>query len=627
MTMKRLILILGCLLLPLSAHATVTCGTPATAHAVGGTSSAINTSGASLLVAVFSRHATASVAYSGYLSDSANNVWQYASRFGGSLILFVPNPNTSTTHTFTIANVNSNSVFPSLIVYACSGVTTFYPFAAQNGVVLGSASTTPQTGQVTPIESGDLIVSGCSASGSSGLTASVNSGFSTATVVVPGASWFADTAAYLFASSTRPVNPTWTMSQSKPWNCAIALFLAASATPPVVTGPQPNINTIAGTGVSTAFNTGPSGNGDGGAARSAVFNWPGDIILDAAGNVIVNDVNNNTVREINTQPTTQTLYGIRICSGCIETIAGTGVNGCSGYGGAGTSAHVGHTIGLAMDRSGNLYIADQNCYVVLKLTTSGTLSIVAGTANGTPNGCGTGQSPAFSGDGGPATSAHIYCTQGVTVDAAGNLYVSDSQNYRVRAVNMQRTTQTLLGVAVCAGCIQTVIGTGTNFVSGDGGRATLAAIGLPLITAFDPFGNFYLTDINHFVVRKVTPAGIINTFAGTQTSGHTGDGGLATAAELNGLSMVKSDSSGDIYITTNESMRVVNHSTGIITTILGNYALWSPGIGYGGDGGPALLAGIGAQSIAFLPGITTSYYVTDILNNRVREVTPTRMPR
>jgi hypothetical protein len=625
--MKRLILILGCLLLPLSAHATVACGTPATAHAVGGTSSAINTSGASLLVAVFSRYTTASGGYSGYLSDSASNVWQYASRFGGSLILFVPNPITSSTHTFTIGNVTGISVFPSLIVYACSGVTTFYPFAAQNGVVLGSASTTAQTGQVTPIESGDLIVSGCSAPGSSGLTASVNSGFSTATVVVPGASWFADTAAYLFARSTSPVNPTWTMSQSEPWNCAIALFLASGATPPVVTGPRLNINPFAGTGVSTAFNTGPSGNGDGGAARRAVFNWPGDIILDAAGNVIVNDVNNNTVREINTQSTTQTLYGIRICSGCIETIAGTGVNGCSGYGGAGTRAHVGHTIGLAMDGSGSLYIADQNCYVVLKLTTSGTLSIVAGTANGTPNGCGTGQSPAFSGDGGPATSAHIYCTQGVTVDAAGNLYVSDSQNYRVRAVNMQGTTQTLLGVAVCAGCIQTVIGTGTNFVSGDGGRATLADIGPPLITAFDPSGNFYLTDINHFVVRKVTPAGIIKTFAGTQTSGHTGDGGLATAAEINGLSSVKSDSQGNIYIMTGGSIRKVSYNSGVINTILGNYSLWSPGIGYVGDGGPAILAGIGPESIAFT-GTRGAYYVTDILNNRVREVTPsTNAPR
>jgi len=625
--MKRLILILGCLLLPLSAHATVTCGTPATAHAAGGTSSAINTSGASLLVAVFSRYTTASGGYSGYLSDSASNVWQYASRFGGSLILFVPNPITSSTHTFRIGNVTGISVFPSLIVYACSGVTTFYPFAAQNGVVLGSASTTAQTGQVTPIESGDLIVSGCSAPGSSGLTASVNGGFSTATVVVPGASWFADTAAYLFARTTSPVNPTWTMSQSEPWNCAIALFLASGATPAVVTGPQLNINTFAGTGVSTAFNTGPSGNGDGGAARSAVFNWPGDIILDAAGNVIVNDVNNNTVREINTQSTTQTLYGIRICSGCIETIAGTGVNGCSGYGGAGTRAHVGHTIGLAMDGSGNLYIADQNCYVVLKLTTSGTLSIVAGTANGTPNGCGTGQSPAFSGDGGPATSAHIYCTQGVTVDAAGNVYVSDSNNNRVRAVNMQGTAQTLLGVSIPPGYIQTVIGTGTPGVSGNGGPATLADIAQPRLTTFDPSGNFYVGDIDNFVVRKVTPAGIISTFAGTRTAGHTGDGGLASAAELGVPATVKSDSAGNIYIVDEACLRVVNHSTNIITTILGNYALWSPGVGYAGDGGPAILAGIGPESIAFT-GTEGAYYVTDILNNRVREVTPsTNAPR
>jgi len=94
---------------------------------------------------------------------------------------------------------------------------------------------------------------------------------------------------------------------------------------------------------------------------------------------------------------------------------------------------------------------------------------------------------------------------------------------------------------------------------------------------------------------------------------------LASNAEVNGGSSVKCDSAGNIYLATNESLRVINHSTGIIMTILGNYALWSPGMGYGGDGGPVLLAWIGPQSIAFT---ATGYYVNDILNNRIRLVTP-----
>jgi serine/threonine-protein kinase len=215
----------------------------------------------------------------------------------------------------------------------------------------------------------------------------------------------------------------------------------------------------------------------------------------------------------------------------------------------------------------------------------------------------------------------------VTVDAAGNVYVSDSNNNRVRAVNMQGTTQTLLGVSIPPGYIQTVIGTGTPGVSGNGGPATLADIAQPRLTTFDPSGNFYVGDIDNFVVRKVTPAGIISTFAGTRTAGHTGDGGLASAAELGVPATVKSDSAGNIYIVDEACLRVVNHSTNIITTILGNYALWSPGVGYAGDGGPAILAGIGPESIAFT-GTQGAYYVTDILNNRVREVTPsTNAPR
>ncbi len=393
---KYILFVVVFLLLAIPARATVSCFSTATA--IGhNTSSAINTTGATLLIAVTGSYHAVEIS-SGYISDSASNVWQYASVFGNSLILFVPQPITSTTHTFTFNNTPGN--YPAVAVYACSGTSTVYPFAAQNGVVLSAALTTVQPGSVAPIESGDLIVTGCTASG---LSASINDGFQTSILSSTAAS-FGAVASYLVTTTGSTINPTWTLNDSESWNCAIALFTCSAATRPFLGGPQ--INLFAGSGIQTPADTGSSGNGDGGPAKSAAFYWPGDIVLDSAGDVYFNDVNNNTIRVVNTQSTTQTLYGVSVCAGCVKTIAGTGASGCSGYGGAGTSATMGHTIGLAVDSSGNLYISDQNCFVILKLTPTGTLNIVAGTAQASPNNC-TSTTGAL-GDNGPATSANLF---------------------------------------------------------------------------------------------------------------------------------------------------------------------------------------------------------------------------
>ena len=146
--------------------------------------------------------------------------------------------------------------------------------------------------------------------------------------------------------------------------------------------------------------------GDGRPPTTASLNWPSKIVLDSAGNICFTDNQNNRIRCINTQITTQTLYGVNIAPGTIQTVAGTGTNGCTGDGGAATSAELAHPAGLAIDASGNLYTADQQCGVIRKVTISGIISSVAGGGLGGKQslGCGNRLNAGFSGDGGPETS-------------------------------------------------------------------------------------------------------------------------------------------------------------------------------------------------------------------------------
>ncbi len=276
----------------------------------------------------------------------------------------------------------------------------------------------------------------------------------------------------------------------------------------------------------------------------------------------------------------------------IYTFAGDGISGFSGDGGQATAAQVTSPWGICSDASGNVYIADYSNNRVRKINTgTGVITTFAG------NGVG-----GYGGDGGQATAAQLDWPCGVYSDAAGNIYIGDAQNERIRKVATN-------------GIITTVAGNGVSGFSGDGGPATAAEIAYPTGVRLDPAGDLIIADQLNHCIRKVTPGGIISTIAGNGIAGYSGDGGPATAAELY-VSHVSSDASGNIYIADwfNNRVRFVNMGTGIITTIAGN----GTG-GYSGDGGPATAAEL-SQPGDCLMDASGKLWICDASNNRLRLV-------
>jgi hypothetical protein len=248
------------------------------------------------------------------------------------------------------------------------------------------------------------------------------------------------------------------------------------------------------------------------------------VATDSAGNVYIGDNYNGIVYCVNMQATTQTILGVSIAAGDIGQVANWG-----------SAPFLRQPTGLVLDSAGNLYISDEgqgsaSDSIIWKVTTAGAHSIFAGQV--ATNG--------FSGDGGAPTSALLTTPNGVGIDAAGNIYISDAGNNCIRAINTQGTTQTLFGTSVFAGTIQTIAGIpGSPGFSGNGGPAISAQIGNPSGSpngawnvVIGPDGNLYTADTRNFEIRMVNVAGIINAVAGNHTNGYTGDGGPATSAEI-----------------------------------------------------------------------------------------------
>jgi len=340
------------------------------------------------------------------------------------------------------------------------------------------------------------------------------------------------------------------------------------------------LTVVAGNGL-----PGYSGDGVSGGAPNALLNCPYGVAVDSNNNIYISDSYNSVVRKVDTSNT-------------ITTIAGNYVDGCiyNGTGSPATNFALCHPEGLAVDHSGNLYIADQLNNVIRRLVLStSTLSNYAGNATA-----------GFSGDGGPAASAELYYPVSIAFDSTGNLFIADTNNYRVREVTISNLK------------IKTVAGTGTAGYSGDGAAATAATFnGINGLAVNSTGTTVTIADTYNAVIRQFTVGGKISTIAGGAGTGWCGDGQLATASCLYYPYGVALTSTGTVYVadTYNDRLRqfVVG---GTINTLAGN----------GSTVMPTPVTNLPPNGVVFYNpyGVTADpsgdVFVTDAANSMVREL-------
>lgn len=309
-------------------------------------------------------------------------------------------------------------------------------------------------------------------------------------------------------------------------------------------------------------------NGPPGEPTDAGFNIPYAVAVDAGGNVFVADLLYQRIRKID-------------ITGRVTSFAGTGIADFAGDGGPANQARLSAPVGMIFDGRGNLFIADQYNQRIRKVDTQGIITTMAG--NGTVG---------FGGDGGLATEASLNNPLGVAVDSSGNLFIADSNNYRVRKVDAQ-------------GIITTVAGSGKAGFSGDGGLALSASLLSPTDVAVDLKGNLYIADEYNNRIREVDTNGVMSTVAGNGAAAFAGDGGAATAASLHNPFGICVDGAANLFIAdaSNDRVRKVD-SQGIITTVAGN--------GTGdttADGTPAIEADVSYPTGVALDGLGTLFIV------------------
>ena len=306
--------------------------------------------------------------------------------------------------------------------------------------------------------------------------------------------------------------------------------------------------------------------GDNGAATAAELNYNYGVAKDSSGNVYIADTSNCLVRKVNAAGTITTFAGL-VVTGSIRC-------GYSGDGGSATSAELYYPWGLAVDSKNAVYLTDEAEHVVRKIA-AGTITTIAG----------IGGLQGYSGDGGPATSALLNAPQAVAVDPAGNVFIADYNNCRVREIS------------AATGNINTVAGTGNCAFTGDG-LAVANGIAYPQGLAVDANDNLFISDYDNRV-RWVSPNGVMTTIAGTGSAGYSGDGGIATAATIYEPTGITLDSAGDVLVSDYNNFRVRSISAfSALGTSTGNMSFGLTAVGNTSSPETLILSAYGPVTIS-----------------------------
>lgn len=367
------------------------------------------------------------------------------------------------------------------------------------------------------------------------------------------------------------------------WGTPLSLVLLTAVLAPhglAQVAPSYTITTFAGTGE-------PGYDADTTTTSAVKFNNPYSIFVDKSGVIWVADQANSRIRKIGVDK-------------AVTLIAGNGTNGAAGDDASATAGQLHYPCGLAVDGSGNVFIADTNNNKIRKVVPGGNITTYAG------NGIGgyTGQAA----DNKDPKSVQFNRPVTVAFDSAGALFVVDQANHRIRKITSD-------------GVVSVVAGSGTEGYSGDGGPATSANLSHPQAVAWDAAGNLYIADTGNNVIRKVTSDGVIRTIAGTGIAGFSGDGGPAAQAQLYTPKGMAVDAAGNVFFADSFNGRIrVLKTDGTIATIAGN-----GGFGDDSDGGPAYAARLRFPSwVATAPG--GGIYVVDNQNHRIKLLTPSQDP-